>query len=229
MGATPASPTVSLNQAWTDVLAHRPTLLLTWLLGIGIGIVSWIVGLFVTLVFGALEDGSGMGITLGIGLSWLAQIPFLMLQSLVGVLFTAIPAIYYQRGEVITFSEGYRYLMLRLGRYIWGGVIYGIAITVGTLLCLIPGIAIGLVMPVYVNKIFTSDDNVITCLKSSFSAVYGSEKGWTFVAIQLLAFVLAVVTCGFCLVGLILYVPVVTFFLQLFIVKNGLVRKGLEI
>lgn len=228
MSASPAVTSVSLNRAWTDVLAHIPTLLLTWLLGMGIGIISWIVGLVVTLIFGALDDGSGMGISLGFGLSWLAQFPFLILQSLVGVLFTAIPAIYYQRGQVVTFSEGYQYLMGRLGRYIWGGFLYGIAVTLGTLLCLIPGIAIGLVLPVYVNKVFTSDDDVITCLTSSFSSVYGSEKGWILVGIQLLAFLLAVVTCGFCLVGLVVYVPVVTFFLQLFAVENGLVRRGLQ-
>ena len=43
--------------------------------------------------------------------------------------------------------------------------------------------------------------------------------------IQALAILLAIVTCGFCLVGLIVYVPVITFFLQKYIVVNGLVRR----
>ena len=44
--------------------------------------------------------------------------------------------------------------------------------------------------------------------------------------LQLLAFLLAFVTCGFCLVGLIIYVPLVTFFLQLYVSRSGLVRAA---
>jgi uncharacterized membrane protein len=97
---------------------------------------------------------------------------------------------------------------------------------VGIFLCFLPGVIVMASAPIYVNKVFTTDLGVWDCFTSSFAAVYGNEKGWALVGLQLLAFLLAFVTCGFCLVGLIIYVPLVTFFLQLYVSRSGLVRAA---
>lgn len=221
--AFPQRPT--LNQAWTDTIAHAPSLLITWLITVLLGGLAALVGFVVSLLFGAMDDGSGVGVTLGAVVGWLAQLPLIVLQSLIGVLLTAIPAVFYQRSRVVSFSDVYALLMARLGRYIFAGILFAFAVGFGFVLCVVPGVAVSLVMPVYVNMVFNTDAGVIACLTSSFSAVYGSEKGWSIVGIQIAAFLIAFVTCGFCLIGLLVYVPVVTFYLQGWVNAYGLARR----
>ena len=214
-----------LREAWEDTIAHVPTLLLTWLTSFAVGVAGFVVYWVIAVLFASLDDGSGIGAGIGVILGQLSSIPFSLLQSLVSVLFTAIPALYYQRGEgVVSFSDAYSLLMARLGRYLLAGILFAIASTLGIVLCFLPGVIVMASAPIYVNKVFTTNVAIWECFTSSFAAVYGSEKGWALVGLQLLAFMLAFVTCGFCLVGLILYVPVVTFFLQLYVSRSGLVR-----
>jgi hypothetical protein len=217
----------TLREAWNDTIAHVPTLLLTWLASVAVAVAGLIVYWVIFLLFSALDDGSGVGAGMGAIFGQLSSIPFSLLQSLISVLFTAIPAIYYQRGEgVVSFADVYSLLMSRLGRYFLAGVLFTVASTVGIFLCFLPGIIVLASAPIYVNKVFTTDLSVWDCFTSSFASVYGSEKGWALVGLQLLAFLLAFVTCGFFIIGLIIYVPLVTFFLQLYVSRCGLVRAA---
>lgn len=224
---TSFSASSTLREAWKDTIAHVPTLLLTWLASLAVGLVGLLVYWLILLFFSLLDDGSGVGQGMGAVFGSISSIPFSLLQSLISVLFTAIPALYYQRGEgVVTFSDAYSLLMARLGRYLLAGVLFTVASTVGIFLCFLPGVIVLASVPIYVNKVFTTDAGIWECFTSSFSAVYGSEKGWALVGLQLIAFLLAFVTCGFCIIGLILYVPLVTFFLQLYVSRSGLVRAA---
>ena len=87
---------------------------------------------------------------------------------------------------------------------------------------ILPGLAVALVSPVYVNKVFNTDAPIFHALQASFRAVYGSQKGWEFVGIQglagLLVLVVAFVTCG---LGAFLAVPVYCFYIQ-----NAAYHKG---
>ena len=222
------SASSTLRESWKDTVAHVPTLLLTWLASIAIGIIGMVVYYGIIFLFSAVDDGSGAGVGIGVILSQLSNIPFWILQSLIGVMFTAIPAVYYQRGEVVGFSDVYSILMSRLGRYILAGVLFTVASTLGIFICVLPGLIIFASMPVYVNKVFTTDQPVWDCFTSSFASVYGSEKGWALVGIQLMAFLLAFVTCGFCIIGLIVYIPLVTFFIQLYVSRSGLVGASVS-
>ena len=223
---TSFSASSTLRDAWKDTIAHVPTLLLTWLASVVVGIIGLIIYYVIFFGFAAIDDGSGAGAGIGMILSQLTNVPFWILQSLIGVMFTAIPALYYQRGEVVGFSDVYSVLMSRLGRYIIAGALFTVASTIGIFACVLPGLIIFASMPVYVNKVFTTDQGVWDCFTSSFASVYGSDKGWALVGIQLMAFLLAFVTCGFCIVGLIVYVPVVTFFIQLYVSRSGLVSAS---
>jgi len=226
MPAFTASST--LRESWKDTIAHVPTLIFTWLASVAVAIIGLVVYYGIFFLFTALDQGSGVGSGIGMVFGQLSSIPFSLLQSLIGVMFTAIPAIYYQRGEVVSFSDVYSLLMARLGRYLLAGVLFTVAATVGILVCVLPGLIIFASMPIYVNKIFTTDQGIWDSFTSSFAAVYGSDKGWALVGIQILAFLLAFVTCGFCIVGLIVYVPVVTFFIQLYVSRSGLVRSAVS-
>jgi uncharacterized membrane protein len=141
---------------------------------------------------------------------------------LVVVLFAAVPAMYYVSGETITVDRAFRDLMMRPRRYLLAGILFTVVSVIGFLACILPGIAVALVTPVYVNKIFTTDMPILDAFSSSFQSVYRSENGWTFVGIELLAGLLVVVvslcTCG---VGLLVAPAVASFYVQ-----NAAYRQG---
>ena len=92
-----------MNAAWTDTLAHAPTLILTWLCAIAVYGFTVLIGFAISLVFSAADDGTGTAEMLGVVLSNFAKLPFVIVQNLIGVMFTAIPAVFYARGEVASF------------------------------------------------------------------------------------------------------------------------------
>lgn len=165
----------SLERSWQVFLSHLPTMLLIWV---------------------ATAVISGVGLV-----GQLGQLPFTLLSSLVGVLFVAVPALHYATGKTIGVEQAFRTLFQRPWRYLLAGLLFLLVTTVGFVLCIVPGIAVALVGPVYVNRIFNGDGPVVQTFVDSFQAVYRSPKGWEFVGIQVLAF-------------LVVAVPVSTFFIQ---------------
>ena len=252
----------SLNEAWTAFLAHLPTMLLIWLASSAAIFIAWLVGFVALLLCMAIFAG-GVGSTTGIYISmiisYIVQIPLWVLSQLVGVLFVAVPALYYAFGEVVTISEAFRTLFSRPLRYISAGILFSLAILIGSLfgiipfigvglsmpdltidyipgilpslaivggllVCFIPCILVCLTMPVYINKIFATEMSVLDAFASSFSAIYKSGKGWTFVGIQLLVGICIVIaslcTCG---LGALVAVPVGIFYVQHTAYNKGLV------
>jgi hypothetical protein len=206
----------SLNRAWEAFLLHLPAILLIWVATVVISGAGFLIYLLITLVgFGLSSGSSDASITAAALVGQLGQLPFVIFSNLVGVLFVAVPAMYYKTGETITLEAAFRGLFQRPWRYILAGVLFSSAVAIGTLLCILPGLAVAIVLPVYVNKVFNGDASILDALKASFQAVYGSQKGWEFVGIQalvgLLVFLVALVTCG---LGAILAVPVSTFYIQ---------------
>ena len=72
-------------------------------------------------------------------LGQLGQLPFTVLSSLVGVLFIAVPALHYDSGDVITVQAAFAALMRRPLRYLLAGVLFTLVLTIGFLLCIVPG------------------------------------------------------------------------------------------
>jgi len=168
------------------------------------------------------SDPADLGGHRGDQLGQLGQLPYVIFSNLVGVLFVAVPAMHYDTGETITLEAAFRGLFKRPWRYLLAGLLFSSAVAIGTLLCILPGIAVALVSPVYVNKVFNTDAPILHALQASFRAVYGSQKGWEFVGIQALAglfvFVVTAVTCG---LGAVLAMPVSSFYIQ-----NAAYHKG---
>ena len=213
----------SLSRAWEAFLLHLPAILLIWVATVVISGAGFLIYLLITLVgFGLTNGSSEASITAAVLVGQLGQLPFAILSNLVGVLFVAVPAMYYNTGETITLEAAFRGLFRRPWRYVLAGVLFSGAVIIGTLLCILPGLAVALVSPVYVNKVFNTDAPIFHALQASFRAVYGSQKGWEFVGIQglggLLVLVVAFVTCG---LGAFLAVPVYCFYIQ-----NAAYHKG---
>ncbi len=230
MAAPIAYEQPTLNKAWEAFVAHIPTILIIWIatailtaLGIGAQLILTVLGNSVSGVsLGSAMDGASSATTLGLLLGQLGQFPFTILSNLVAVLFAAVPAIYYVTGETVTVDRAFRALLQRPWRYLLAGLLFTVVSVVGLFLCILPGVAVFLVTPVYVNKIFTTDMPILDAFSSSFQAVYRSENGWTFVGIELLAGLVVVVvsicTCG---LGLLVAPAVASFYVQ-----NAAYRQG---
>jgi len=209
-------PTIS--KAWAAFLAHIPTILLIWVATIVLTVVGVVASLALTAL-GVGLSGSGAGGDAASGLAAvlgnLVQLPFTVLSNLVGVLFVAVPAMHYATGEIIGTEAALRVLMHRPVRYLLAGALFTVVAAIGFVLCILPGIAVTLVMPVYVNTVFLSDSPILEAFSSSFQAVYGSPKGRTFAGIELIAWLLVlVVTIFTCGLGSLVAVPVATFYIQ---------------
>jgi hypothetical protein len=206
----------SLNGAWEAFLPHLPTILLIWVATVMISMAGFMAYLLITLVGIGLTNSTSEGAITAVALvGQFGQLPFMIFSNLVGVLFVAVPALHYATGETITLEASFRCLFQRPWRYLLAGALFSITVAIGLLLCFLPGMAVALVLPVYVNKVFNTDAPILDVFKASFQAVYGSQKGWEFVGIQalvgLVVFVVAVCTCG---LGAFLAVPVSSFYIQ---------------
>ena len=225
MASTLATEQPTINKAWEHCLAHVPTILLIWvatgvLAGLGYGVYM----LFSLIGLGVSSNlGTDTAATAGMALGQLLQLPLSILSNLVGVLFVAVPALFYASGETVTLQQAFADLLKRPWRYLLAGLLFSLVSAIGFVLCILPGIAVMLVMPIYVNRIFLTDQSITDAFAASFQAVYRSANGPDFLGIEVLAWLLVVVvsicTCG---LGALVAVPVSSFYLQ-----NAAYHKGL--
>ena len=224
MSALKARP-ASFSASWDDVKKHAGSLAFSYISVTVLSAIAAIVFFIVNLLFTTVGGGpySDLGPVLGLLAGSLGSIPFWIVLSLLSVLFVAIPAVYFERGDVITFRDALTILRANSIRYIMAGVFFTAAMSLGFAFCIIPGIAVALVTPIYVNKVFNSQLSIIEAFSSSFSAVY-KGKGWSFVGQQVLIAIavqfVSLCTCG---VGLIIALPLAFFYLQNLAYNKGLV------
>ena len=226
MAAPLAYEQPTINKAWQAFVAHVPTILLIWIATVALAALGAAVTWVILLVGVGLVGGGSAGdwaVTAASALGQLGQLPFVILSNLVGVLFVAVPALHYDSGTTITVQEAFAALMRRPLRYLLAGLLFALVASIGFVLCILPGLAVMLVLPIYVNRIFLTEQSITDAFAASFQAVFRSAHGPDFLGIELLAWVLVVVvsvcTCG---LGALVAVPVSTFYLQ-----NAAYHKGL--
>lgn len=226
MAAPLAYEQPTINKAWQAFVAHVPTILLIWIATVALAALGAAVTWVILLVGVGLAGGGSAGdwaVTAASALGQLGQMPFVILSNLVGVLFVAVPALHYDSGTTITVQEAFAALMRRPVRYLLAGLLFALVASIGFVLCILPGLAVMLVLPIYVNRIFLTEQSITDAFAASFQAVFRSANGPDFLGIELLAWVLVVVvsvcTCG---LGALVAVPVSTFYLQ-----NSAYHKGL--
>ena len=217
----------SIQKAWEAFRAHLPTMLWIWAAyvlcsGLGIGL-SWIVQSISESMPGIIGGGETAK-SVAVGIGQLVQMPFILVSSLIYILFLSVPAQYYETGEAITPMQAFSQLLSDPLRYLLAGFVFALLTTIGIVLCIIPGLLIGFVMPVYVQRIFLTKQSIPDAFASSFQAVYRSPNGLAFVGIQLLAGLLMVIvsvcTCG---LGAIAALPMSNFYVFNYAYHKGLI------
>lgn len=225
MAASIAFEQPSIQKAWDAFLKHIPVFLLIWAGSIGLAVIGLAVFLLIVMVVGSLGGSSDSAFSLGGILAQLTQIPFSILSSLLSVLMVAVPAVYYERGEVVSVGAAVALLRERFWRYVLAGLFFSSVMTIGLLLCVLPGLAVALVTPVFVNRIFVTEMGIGEAFSQSFQVVYRSENGMSFVGLEVLAFIVAalftVLTCG---LAVLVVVPMASFYLQNTAYQRGLLR-----
>ena len=225
MAAPIAFEQPSIQKAWDAFQKHIPVLLVIWVGSIALAVLGLVVSMLIVMAVGSLGGSSDSAFSLGAILGQLTQIPFSILSSLLSVLMVAIPAVYYERGEVVSIGSAVALLRERFWRYVLAGLFFSVVMTIGFLFCVLPGLAVALVTPVYVNRIFVTEMSIGEAFSHAFQVVYRSENGMSFVGLEVLAAivaaVLAVVTCG--LAGLVV-IPMASFYLQNTAYQRGLLR-----
>lgn len=94
-------PTV--QKSWDALLLHIPVLLAAWLAGLAVTLAGVAVMLVLAFVLAVLaQTGADQVAALGSTVVPLAQLPFSILVSLIGVLMVAVPALYYESGVVVS-------------------------------------------------------------------------------------------------------------------------------
>ncbi|MFN9622876.1 MAG: hypothetical protein ACK587_08610 [Cyanobacteriota bacterium] len=218
----------SLPAAWNAFRAHLPTMVVLWLVVImlsGIGFaLSHICQMVLGGIFGPSVSADDVKTLIQL-LSQLPQMPFALASSLVYVLFFSVPAQYYDRAEVITPEQAFSSLLNAPLRYLLAGVLFNLALTIGFLFCLVPGLLIGFIMPIYVHRIFLTNQPILDAFSSSFQTVFRSANGRSFIATQiyvgLMVFLASICTCG---LGALVAVPMSGFYLQNAAYHKGLLR-----
>ena len=215
----------SIQKAWDAFLKHIPVFLVIWVGSIGLAFIGLAVFLLIVMVVGSLGGSSDSAFSFGGILAQLTQIPFSILSSLLSVLMVAVPALYYERGEVVSVGAAVALLRERFWRYVLAGLFFSSVMTIGLLLCVLPGLAVALVTPVFVNRIFVTEMGIGEAFSQSFQVVYRSENGMSFVGLEVLAFIVAalftVLTCG---LAVLVVVPMASFYLQNTAYQRGLLR-----
>ena len=217
----------TVGHAWEDAVLHLGPILIWYLIYALITGISWLVYFIVYLIFVNVGGGpySESGPMLGSVFGSIGTLPLYILACLAGVIPAAIPAVYYSTGEVVSFKETFAIVSARPLRYILAGALFSIVAGVGFACCGLPGLAVMLTMPIFINYVFNTERPVLDAFSSSFSVVYKGE-GWSFVGAQLIAalafIILAVCTCG---VGALVAWPVICFYLQSLAYNKGLLSS----
>ncbi|WP_216922138.1 hypothetical protein [Synechococcus sp. CCAP 1479/9] len=221
MAAAIAYEPPTIPKAWAAFVAHIPTILLIWVVLILIGALGVAASeALINVVVGLSKGwvGEEAATAFSTALIGFEQLPGTILSSLVGLLLVAIPAMHYATGKTIGPKSVLNVLMQRPVRYLLAGALVTIVAAIGFLLCILPGVAVALVIPVYVNKIFLTDSPILDAFSASFQAVYGSSQGGTFAGVELIALLLMQ---GVSFLGTIVALYIF-FYLGLLVILGGL-------
>jgi len=156
MAAPIALEPPSIQKAWPAFLHHPPVLQVSWAGSIVLSLLAVLAYGLIIVAVSSIIGSSDAALGLGAVLGQLVQLPFSILASLLSVLLVAVPALYYERGEVVTISTAAQLLTGRWWRYVLAGLFFSLVTTIGFLLCILPGIAVALVTPVFITRIFVT-------------------------------------------------------------------------
>ena len=149
------------------------------------------------------------------------SLPTTILASLAAVLMVAVCAIYYTTDHFPRPRQVLGILRRRPLRYLLAGMLFAGASIVGLLLCVIPGVLVGLTQPIYVHYVFTTDLDPLTCLSKAFKAMF--QEFGRFLAVSLLCGLAVIASALVFFVPVLAILPMATLYMQNYIHHRGLV------
>ena len=209
---------------WKTFLALTGFIVLAYIIYAVIDLIVSLIGV-VPLSFSEYEYAGVAAIIISLIIRSPIYLVYSVVTSLLSVLFMVIPALYFEKKEIITWKVPYKELKKNFIRYLLAGLLFSGALGIGFLFCILPGIAISLIGPAYTNKIACSDMPILKAFTSSFQSVFKSPNLWPYIGMQLLAgliyIILTVCTCG---VGSIVTLPLLSIYSQHLAYNKGILN-----
>ena len=209
---------------WKTFLALTGFLVLAYVVYIIVDAILGLIGL-APLMYSEYEYVSAGALLISFIVRTPIYVVYSIVTALLTTLFTVVPVLYFKNQEIITWKVPYKVLSKDLKRYLLAGFLYTICLVIGYLFCVVPGIAISFIGPVYVNKIFCSDLSVVDALKSSFQAVFKSPNLWSYIGMTILAgFLYLLLTTCSCGIGSIITFPLLSIYVIHLAYNKGIIN-----
>ncbi len=224
----------SIERAWKDFIKHFPALCVAWVLAFIVYLGGIIVlyfclylGLFLDILHYGTNGPEGPLTILGLIVGLFGGLPLWLVFSTLLAMIFAIPAMYYNGGEErVTAKKAFNELNRRRIRYIFAGVFHTAMMLLGYMLCFLPGLIIAMLGPIYINKIFLTDQSILEAFNSSFRSVFGSRDWPYFLLISFLGgLIVALSSLLTCNVGYFITCPMYAFYIQNYAYHKGILSK----
>ena len=209
---------------WKTFLALTGFIILAFLIYAVLDLIVSLIGI-APLTFSEYEYVGGAAIIISLIIRTPIYLFYSVVFSLLSVLFMVIPALYFEKREIITWKVPYKELKRNFKRYLLAGILFTGCLTIGYLFCILPGIVISLIGPAYTNKIACSDIPILKAFTSSFQSVFKSPNLLPYIGMQILAGLIYIIptvcTCG---IGSIITFPLLSIYSQHLAYNKGILN-----
>ena len=209
---------------WKTFLALTGFIILAYLIYAVLDQIVSLIGI-APLTFSEYEYVGGVAIIISLIIRTPIYLFYSVVFSLLSVLFMVIPALYFEKKEIITWKVPYKELKRNLKRYLLAGILFTGCLTIGFLFCILPGIVISFIGPAYTNKIACSDIPILKAFTSSFQSVFKSPNLFPYIGMQILAGLIYIIptvcTCG---IGSIITFPLLSIYSQHLAYNKGILN-----
>lgn len=209
---------------WKTFLALTGFIILVYLIYAVLDLIVSLIGI-APLTFSEYEYVGEVAIIISLIIRTPIYLFYSVAISLLSVLFMVIPALYFEKREIITWKVPYKELKRNFKRYLLAGILFTGCLTIGFLFCILPGIVVSFIGPAYANKIACSDIPILKAFTSSFQSVFKSPNLFPYIGMQILAGLIYIIptvcTCG---IGSIITVPLLSIYSQHLAYNKGILN-----
>ena len=209
---------------WKTFLSLTGFIILAYLIYAVLDLIASLIGI-VPLNYSDYEYVGGVAIIISLIVRTPIYLVYSVAVALLSVLFMVIPALYFEKREIITWKVPYKELKNNFTRYLLAGLLFSVCVGIGLVFCILPGIVISLIGPAYTNKIACSNMSILKAFTSSFQSVFKSPNLWPYIGMQFLAGLIYIVptvcTCG---IGSIITFPLLSIYSQHLAYNKGILN-----
>ena len=209
---------------WKTFLSLTGFIILAYLIYAVLDLIASLIGI-APLTFYEYEYVGGLAIIISLIVRTPIYLIYSLVVALLSVLFMVIPALYFEKRELITWKVPYKELKKNFKRYLLAGLLFSGCLGIGFLFCILPAIVISLIGPAYTNKIACSDMPIMKAFTSSFQSVFKSPNLWPYIGMQFLAGLIYIIpTVCSCGIGSIITFPLISIYSQHLAYNKGILN-----